>query len=540
MNISHSSAPIAGLLVGASALALLLAACNKQPNASETAAPILAPPAAALPLAAGPAPTAGPAPAVAALPATATPVNYAPPPPPERYRYIDQAYSMGQAFGDTPPDYAVDYQGTRPWIWRADNDAYRIVERLPQGDREYYYEPGQDYPFLVRDPEYSYAYNGDTLVGVYGPDGAEIQDAIAARRASEAARYLARARELYRAARYQRREAAYASAWAQRRDDLRRQELAWQQEQARNAQWREWHDQHQTDEQRQWRQERVRRTAYASAIGIAPSSGAPRPSATELARRQDAYFAKWNADRNRSSGGERTASRNNPTPAPQVAPAAPMPVNGGAAANRRTAEMQKAQAAAAQAKAAQAAQAQKLAAETQRRDAAAAHANAAQAAHAQQLAAQAQRRQDAAARAKAAQAGQAEKAAAQAKQREAAAAHAKAAQAAQAQRMAARTKQLEAAAAHAKDQQARQAERAAAQAKQREAAATHAKEAQAERAQKLAAQAKQHEAAAAKEKAAQAEHRGNAARPNRASGGKKAGDNEAKHKPRDSEKPQQQ
>ena len=216
MKIRPPSSGIACLLGGVCAATLYLGACNKQPNSSDTAAPILAPPAAALPLAAGSAPSAAPAPPITALPAPAAPVSYAPPPPPERYRYVDQAYSMTQAFGDTPPDYAVDYQGTRPWIWRSNNDAYRIVERLPEGDREYYYYPGQDYPFLVRDPQYSYAYNGDSLVGVYGPDGAEIQDAIAARRAYEAARYLARARELYRAARYERRESAYAAAWAAR------------------------------------------------------------------------------------------------------------------------------------------------------------------------------------------------------------------------------------------------------------------------------------------------------------------------------------
>lgn len=145
------------LLAGLSVLGLLTGACNKQPGTSATEAPLVAPPAAALPMATGaPAPVA-PAPPASALPPPPAPVGYAPPPPGQRYAYVDRAYSMAQAFGDTPPDYAVDYQGTRPWIWRARNGAYRIVERLPRGERYYYYQPGQDYPFLVQDPDYSYA-----------------------------------------------------------------------------------------------------------------------------------------------------------------------------------------------------------------------------------------------------------------------------------------------------------------------------------------------------------------------------------------------
>ena len=30
---------------------------------------------------------------------------------------------LGDAFGDSPPDYAVDYQGERPWVWRSGSGA---------------------------------------------------------------------------------------------------------------------------------------------------------------------------------------------------------------------------------------------------------------------------------------------------------------------------------------------------------------------------------------------------------------------------------
>src|SRR5579864_409405 len=136
------------LIASASFLALMIGACNKQPGATE--APMVAPPMAALPLAGGAPPPQSLAPVGAALAAPPSPVRYAPLPASEGYGYIDQAYSMGEAFADTPPDYAVDYQGTRPWVWRAGDGAYRIVERLPEGERFFYYRPGQDYPFLVR------------------------------------------------------------------------------------------------------------------------------------------------------------------------------------------------------------------------------------------------------------------------------------------------------------------------------------------------------------------------------------------------------
>jgi hypothetical protein len=124
---------------------------------------------------------------------------------------------MGQAFADTPPDYAVDYQGTRPWIWRAGNGAYRIVERLPRGERYYYYEPGQDQPFFVQYPDYGYAYDSSGLAAVYGPDGSQLADSIAMRRAEEASRYMYRAQQLYRASQYQQRQPGARERVARRR-----------------------------------------------------------------------------------------------------------------------------------------------------------------------------------------------------------------------------------------------------------------------------------------------------------------------------------
>lgn len=552
MNSRHLSARTPYLLIGVSVLGLLVAACNKQPNANQSETPTVAPPIAAMPLVAQGAPAVAPAPEAAALPPPARMVRFAPRPPREGYQYIDRAYAMGQAFADTPPDYAVGYQGTRPWIWRAGNGAYRIVERLPRGERYYYYEPGEEEPFLVRDPDYSYAYDHGELVEVYGPDGSELDRSEAARRADYASRYLDRAHDLYRAAQYQQRQSAYASEWARHRDDLANQDSQWGREQSGNADWRAWHERHAADEQQIWHQEQAQRTAYASAIGAPAAASGPRPDPTAMASRQAAYLSNWNSAHGRPSAAQTANSTAAPNSGPVAAPAvtksgptptqpAAPPAAGGppaaaklassahnqqlaaeaAAAQSKDAQAKAAEAAHqqqaaasaaaaqardAQAKAAQAAQAQQFAQQAKQREAAAAQAKATQVAHAQQMADQAKQHQAAAAQAKSAEEAHAQQLAAQAQQRDAFAARAKAVQAAHEQQAAASAAAAQARDAQAKAAQAAQAQQFAQQAKQREAAAAQVKAAQAAHAQQLASEAKQHEAAAAQVKSAQAVH----------------------------------
>jgi hypothetical protein len=68
-----------------------------------------------------------------------------------------------------------------------------------------------------------------------------------------------------------------------RRDDLRAQESAWQQQQSRNADWQAWHKAHAAQEQRRWVQERDQRAAYVTGTGVAgpavaSSLRSPRPA----------------------------------------------------------------------------------------------------------------------------------------------------------------------------------------------------------------------------------------------------------------------
>ena len=146
---------------------LTLNACSKQRDSAVVTGTTVAPPIAALPLAAASPAPAAPAPPEDALPPPQRLVVYTPPAKADRYRYLDRAFALGDAFGGTPPDYTVEYRRSRPWIWRAHNGAYQIVERLPRGERVNYYDAGEPRPFLVRDPEYSYAYRNGELVGIY-------------------------------------------------------------------------------------------------------------------------------------------------------------------------------------------------------------------------------------------------------------------------------------------------------------------------------------------------------------------------------------
>lgn len=292
-----------GLLLTSSLAILSLAACNKIPSTTQTAAAPQtadvaqsadAASASALPLNTS-APAAPPsyAPAANALP-PAPPAPVTPPPTPAAsYSYVARAQAFNNGLANAPPQYAVEYQGARPWYWRAQNGAYRVAEPTPQGDRYYYFEPGADRPFLVRDPQYAYGYDNGRLVVVYDANGRPLPSAVAARQAELAGRYLARARGLYAAAQQERHQAAYAANWNARQGQLARQQAEWSRQQQRNGDWRAWRDQHPV-EAGSWRQEAdARRPATGQGQGPrGPDAGHP----AQIAQQQRYQEAKAAAD----------------------------------------------------------------------------------------------------------------------------------------------------------------------------------------------------------------------------------------------------
>ena len=102
------------------------------------------------------------------------------------FMWLALAALIAAVIGDSPPDYGFDHYGVQPWAWRTGDGYYRLVEPIYGGNRYYYYAPGADRPFLVRDPWFSYGYRDDRLVALYDRDG-RAMDERAARRQRKAA-----------------------------------------------------------------------------------------------------------------------------------------------------------------------------------------------------------------------------------------------------------------------------------------------------------------------------------------------------------------
>lgn len=158
------------------------------------------------------------------------PVAYAP--APAAQTYWNDAYSAGQSYYDQPPAY-FPYNGATPLVWNQGDVITRIVEALAGGgQREYYYQPGYDQPFFVRDPQYAYAYDQGRLVAVYDPYGRPLRETIVYERVPYATRYLTRAQTLYDVARRTTVRPLTQRVWTVERERLTRD--------VKNDGWKRW------------------------------------------------------------------------------------------------------------------------------------------------------------------------------------------------------------------------------------------------------------------------------------------------------------
>ena len=174
------------------------------------------------------------APAASALPA-AQPIPVAAPAGGADYAYADRAAAFDQVIGNAPPDYSFGYDdGVDPWAWQSGDGYETFAEPIDDGYRYYYYAPGANEPYYVRDPDYGYAYSNGSLVAMYGAGGSLIalQQARAERIA--AARDHARGRSLYTASRHRDRRGVSARQWDNRREAIERSRRDdWQRDAAR-------------------------------------------------------------------------------------------------------------------------------------------------------------------------------------------------------------------------------------------------------------------------------------------------------------------
>ncbi|MEP7006952.1 MAG: hypothetical protein ABI810_13285 [Sphingomonas bacterium] len=277
------------------AAALVLAGCNPSGSVDRSqSGPLPALPA-TLPLAPGDATAPGYAPAAALLPATRQIRTVRVADRRDGYAYAEDAWDFADALGDAPPDYGFYYGDAQPWAWQGYDDSLAFVEPLDDGYRYYYYRPGADTPYFVRDPYYGYGYDNGRLAVVYGRDGGLVPYADYGPRLDYASRYYVRGRDLYQASRQRR--PVIAANWAARREAIVDTQH-WATARASQRAWQDYHQRTEAQQAEHWREEQVRRRA--DTVRFAAWQGQdfrtpPPPRAIPAAWTR----AKWAKDQNR-------------------------------------------------------------------------------------------------------------------------------------------------------------------------------------------------------------------------------------------------
>jgi hypothetical protein len=115
------------------------------------------------------------------------------------YALAERAYAYDRVAWEAPPDYGFRYGDVEPWAWQTAGDQLMFAEPIDDGYRFYYYEPGEDYPYFVRDPRYGYAYGDDgVLSAVFDAAGALLGGDQLYGLAGVAGAYLNRGQDLRR------------------------------------------------------------------------------------------------------------------------------------------------------------------------------------------------------------------------------------------------------------------------------------------------------------------------------------------------------
>ncbi len=115
------------------------------------------------------------------------------------YAWIDRADALSEAIGDAPPDLTFAFEGGQPFAWIADDGSTLIVERRGDGPYGYYFDPHSDTPYLVREPEVTFAFARDQLAVMYDADGRVLSADERAPYLDDAMQGLERGRALKRA-----------------------------------------------------------------------------------------------------------------------------------------------------------------------------------------------------------------------------------------------------------------------------------------------------------------------------------------------------
>ncbi|KHK93451.1 hypothetical protein [Novosphingobium malaysiense] len=220
----------------------------------------------------------------------------------DSYAMLALAATLGSVLADSPPDYGFRYGDVEPWAWRTGDDYVRYAEPIRGGSyRTYYYAPGQDYPFLVRDPYYSYGYREDRVVVIYDRAGRVLDPHRARIQRRIGRRYFDRSRELHRAALRSHHRGVSAPRWARHRHHFAEAQRDWERKRRDRREWRAWDRRHEPALTARWSMERAARN-YAgdrfSSWQKADYRG-PAPRFYREARKNRALMHKVRAERAR-------------------------------------------------------------------------------------------------------------------------------------------------------------------------------------------------------------------------------------------------
>ena len=158
----------------------------------------------------------------------------------DSYAWLSFAAMLFETVAVSPPDYYFEYAGIKPWVWETSDHYLLYAEPIPVGYRYYYYAPGTDWPFFVRDPYYSYGYREERLVVIYDSYGRIIDGDRSPLQRDAASRYFARGEGLYDAYSGGEKYGVSAPLWASRESVIERDLGTWQGARQRNADWRDW------------------------------------------------------------------------------------------------------------------------------------------------------------------------------------------------------------------------------------------------------------------------------------------------------------
>lgn len=144
------------------------------------------------------------------------------------YAWAERSYALDDQFYGVEPAYGFDYGGVQPYVWETADDWSMYAEPYQDDYRFYYYEPGGQYPYFVRDADYGYGYDDvGRLVVIYDLLGRVMPISFLRERDVVAGDYYRRAYALRTASRNTPRITVVNNIWRVEQPRIRRSQTVW-------------------------------------------------------------------------------------------------------------------------------------------------------------------------------------------------------------------------------------------------------------------------------------------------------------------------